>query len=117
MRTTIGAVCLAAVVALTLSACGADADPEGDWGSEADGQPNLTLAEDGKVSGTDGCNRLMTTWEEDGDEIAFGDVAGTLLACVGVDRWLSAMASATVDGDTLVVRNEAGDEIGTLDRR
>jgi len=101
---------------LTLSSCGTSSDPAGDWGVDRKGEPSLHLAKDGKVSGSDGCNRLMTTWKQDGDQIKFDIVAGTLMHCEGVDTWLSAMNSATVKGDVMTVKDSAGKEIGKLKR-
>jgi len=102
-------------VSLFASGCGSDgASPVGTWGTD-DG-PQLVLAEDGGLSGTDGCNRLVSTWKEVGDRIDFGTVASTQMACEGVDTWLNGLATGTVEGDTLHVLNVADDEIGTLER-
>ena len=43
--------------------------------------PELTLEADGTASITTGCNNGATTWERDGDDLTFGVVAGTLMAC------------------------------------
>lgn len=102
---------------LLLSACsGQQASPVGTWGEEGNGLPNLTLAEDGKLTGTDGCNRLMGSWEADGADVTFGQVATTMMACQDVDTWLSGLSTATVDGDVLRVSDADGTEIGTLTR-
>lgn len=98
------------------SADGGTVDPVGTWGSTAAQAPNLTFTEDGNVTGTDGCNRLTGSWTADGDTVEFGEIASTLMACVDVDTWLSGAKTATVDGDTMVVRDEGGSEIGTLER-
>ena len=119
MRIRIAA--LLGVLALTLSACGGAntkaADASGDWGVDQRGEPNLHLAKDGKVSGSDGCNRLLSTWKQDGDQVKFTVVAGTLMACEGVDTWLSAMQGATIDGDLLIIKGPDGKKIGELKRR
>lgn len=36
---------------------------------------------DGSVAGSDGCNRFMSTYEEAGQDLTFGEIAGTLMAC------------------------------------
>jgi heat shock protein HslJ len=43
-------------------------------------EPHLEFKE-GRVSGSDGCNRVMGSYELKGDAIAFGQVAGTQMAC------------------------------------
>ena len=88
----------------------------GTWGTEAQGEPNLTLAEDGSVSGTDGCNRLMGSWTQEGTTIEFGEIASTMMFCEGVDTWLLDVSTATIDGTTLRVMDADGAEIGTLAR-
>lgn len=40
----------------------------------------------------------------------------TMMFCEGVDTWLSQAHTGTVEGDTLTILNEQGDEIGTLER-
>lgn len=109
---------IASVLAIALSGCAAPAvDPSGTWGSDGNGQPNLTLDADGALSGTDGCNRLSGAWTAEGETVDFGIVVTTEMACQGVDTWLSALATATVDGDTLTVKDDAGETIGELERR
>ena len=111
-----------AFAALALAGCSpaasasGDADAAGTWGKNGDNAPQLVLGDDGKLSGTDGCNRLMGSWELEGDTVKFGQVASTLMACEGVDTWLSALDSATVSGDTMTVLDSGGKKIGTLPR-
>ncbi|MFE6964735.1 META domain-containing protein [Agromyces sp. NPDC057679] len=89
----------------------------GTWGDTDDATaPSLSLAADGTLAGTDGCNRLTGRWEDEGGgRIEFDDVASTRMACEGVDTWLSALDEAAVDGDTMTV---LGDDvvIGSLER-
>jgi heat shock protein HslJ len=92
-------------------------DPVGTWGETAEQSPQLVLAEDGSLTGTDGCNGLGATWEISGDIIVFGPVMATMMACDGVDTWLSLMTTATVNGDTMTVMGPDGAEVGTLDRQ
>ena len=90
---------------------------EGSWGdTDNSSAPSLDFASDGRVSGTDGCNRLMGFWTQDGAAVTLKDMASTLMACQGVDTWLSAAATAEIDGDTLALFNGNGDPIGTLQR-
>jgi heat shock protein HslJ len=89
----------------------------GSWGSEKQGEPSLTIAEDGAFNGTDGCNSLSGRGTFEGDTFALGTFASTMMACPGVDTWMSKASTATADGDKLVVKDAAGTEIGTLDKR
>ena len=91
-------------------------DPLGTWNGEGERAPSLDLTGDGRVSGTDGCNRLMGSWRADGDTVTFGQVASTMMYCEGVDEWLKAMATARIDGDAMTVFDGEGVQIGTLTR-
>lgn len=88
----------------------------GTWGSAAPGQPQLRFAEDGSVSGTDGCNRLAGKWTLENKVVIFQQMISTMMYCEGVDTWLSGAASARVHGNALHVYDRAGLEIGTLVR-
>ena len=108
----------AAVAALALTGC-SSASPSfvGKWGDESQAdQPSLELSKDGKVTGTDGCNRLMGSYTEEGDTIQFGQIASTMMFCEGVDTWLLKASTATVEGDILTINDENGAQIGTLGR-
>lgn len=89
----------------------------GTWVSDEAGEPTLELAEGGEVHGTDGCNRIVTTYALEGNRIVFGEFAMTRMACQGVDQWLGGIREATVDGDVLHAWNAAGEQIGELQRR
>lgn len=112
-KLAVGAVALSAIL---LQGCSTGTTAAGSWGVDAPGQPQLTLGEDGHVSGTDGCNRIMGSWEESGDSIELSELASTMMACEGVDTWLSGAQSLRVEGDTLHVLGTDGDELGTLQR-
>lgn len=90
-------------------------DVAGVWGmQDTDGVVSLELAEDGTVTGTDGCNRMTGSWEQDGDQVAFGPWSTTRMACQSVDTWIAESVKATVQGENLVFADEFGIEIGTL---
>jgi len=88
----------------------------GEWGSTASGQPNLNIENDGTFSGSDGCNHLSGQGQIDGNEITFGAIASTMMACQGVDTWLGKAATGNVSGDTMTVLDDKGGTIGTLKR-
>ncbi|MBO9577635.1 MAG: META domain-containing protein [Microbacteriaceae bacterium] len=92
--------------------------PIGVWGETAPEAPQLDLHESGQFWGTDGCNRLVGSWTSDGDAVDFGDViAQTRMHCEGVDTWLEGMRTGRVEGSSLVILDDSGAEIGTLERQ
>lgn len=112
---------LTAVAAAVLLLAGCAGTPSGQavvgrWGSTSAGQPNLDIQNDGTFAGSDGCNTLSGKGQIDGDEITFGPIAATLMACENVDTWLSKAATGNVSGDTMTVLDGSGSTIGTLKR-
>ncbi len=111
------------LVAVALTACtgagsagsGEVRDVTGLWGvQDTEGVASLELADDGSASGTDGCNRMIGSWDQDGTRVAFGEWGLTRMACPSVDTWLSLAVKATLEGENLVFVDENGVEIGTL---
>lgn len=92
------------------------ASPVGTWGATANQSPQLVLAADGTLNGTDGCNLLSGTWTDEDGTVIFGSLAATEMFCEGVDTWLLQLTTATVDGDTMTVMGPDGAEVGTLDK-
>lgn len=119
---------IAAAAALALSGCAPGAstpgtgaaggpNPVGSWGTiDSTGVPFLTFVEGGQFSGSDGCNNLSGAWELDGTTIDFENVATTLMACEGVNTWLSRLDEATISGTTMTILDDADKVIGTLER-
>lgn len=117
------------LLALTISSCGAATGPVGTWGEgyNTDNEPyfELSLGADGDenfdqagfVQGSDGCNRLSGQWFLVGDELSFQQLSGTMMACEGVDTWLSKAAGGNIEGDVMTVTDAAGQTLGVLDRR
>jgi heat shock protein HslJ len=92
-------------------------DVAGIWGiQDTEGVSSLELATDGSATGTDGCNRLVGTWEQDGTQVAFGPWAVTRMACPDVDTWLALSVKATLEGGNLVFVDGNAYELGTLQR-
>ncbi len=91
--------------------------PEGVWGNpENTREPSLELHEDGRLTGTDGCNRLMGRWVLEDGTVRFQEVAMTMMACPDVDQWLASAATAVPSEQTLLVYDGEGNEIGSLTR-
>jgi len=124
MRTSRKPVLLGVGIAalLLLAGCtggGAAQAVIGTWGDGTDAdEPHLVFSDDGRVAGSDGCNSLTGSWKADGDAILVSDVASTLMACPDVDTWLGGIARATLSesDDQLTILDDAGTEIGSLDR-
>jgi len=117
VRVAAAVVGAGALLALLGACASTPASPEGTWGSGGDGEPQLVLEPNGVLSGTDGCNRLMGSWQFAGGTVEFGEVATTLMACEGVDTWLAGLSTGRVDGATLRILDADGVEIGSLARR
>lgn len=88
----------------------------GQWGGATEGSPVLWFSETGRFNGNDGCNSLAGSWVVDGARIELKEMTMTLVACLGMDTWLSSAAAVQVRGETLHVANADGREIGTLPR-
>ena len=110
------ALLTACLLALLATGCGtqASSSPEGTWTGPEDTQ--LELTDDGSVTGSDGCNHIGGSWEQDGDTIIFSDMLTTLMACMDVDVWLEDPRTATIEGDTMVVYGPDDVELGELHR-
>jgi copper homeostasis protein (lipoprotein) len=66
--------------------------------------PTLRFMTDGKVAGYDGCNRLVGRYTQDGEQLAFGTLAATRMACppwADIERTF-AYALATTTGSRLI---------------
>src|SRR5699024_10719415 len=64
----------------------------------------------------DGCNGIQGEFHVDGDTAAIDRGPGTLKGCPGVDTWLNGVTVAVLDGDTLSIQDDEGEELGTLTR-
>lgn len=89
---------------------------EGLWISDENGRPRLEFHADGTVAGTDGCNGIHTTFTLDGATATLAPALSTLKACTGVDTWLRAVHTVSLEGDELAVYDRAGAKIGRLVR-
>ena len=59
-----------------------------------DGDPHLVFGADGRVSGSDGCNRLTGPYTVKGNGLTFGQLAGTMMACPQTDETARRFQSA-----------------------
>jgi heat shock protein HslJ len=86
--------------------------------SESGRDPHLVLdPRERRLSGSGGCNRLLGSYDVDGDRLTFGPVATTMMACPEAlmrreRAFLQALEATTawrIDGETLELL--AGDEV------
>ena len=73
----------------------------------------LTFKADGTLSGTSGCNGFGGGYKAEGDQITFGNLISTLMACSDplmeqegtMHQVLSGTATYKISGDTLTITN------------
>ena len=78
--------------------------------------------EENRVAGSGGCNRLMGSYELDGDALSFGQLATTMMACadgmqtehafLGV---LENVSTWEVTGTQLTLKDSAGDDVARFE--
>jgi heat shock protein HslJ len=93
--------------------------------SEEQREPHFVLQpQTGRVVGSGGCNRLAGSYTLAGEELTFGQVAGTRMACPdGMDverafhRALGEVASWRIEGQTLELLDAAGVSIAQFESR
>ena len=106
--------------ALLLGGCSSPAqatDPLiGTWGTAVQGKPQLVFDTEGNFSGSDGCNRVGGNYTSSETGIDFGPMFSTMMYCEGVDTWLGQATHATLDGKIMSLFDEAGTEIGQLEK-
>ncbi|WP_158228335.1 META domain-containing protein [Pseudonocardia sp. MH-G8] len=84
---------------------------------QADGRAFVTLAADGRWTGSDGCNNTKGTWRSGPEgELTATSGPSTMIGCenVPIASWLTDATRAGFDGDTLVLRDATGAETGRL---
>jgi len=128
-------VALAALLTLSASTAMAQSTPlEGTYwkATELAGKPapaqdsqheaHLQFESGGRVSGSDGCNRITGTYERKGEQVAFGQMAGTQMACVNTSGTeepfrdaLKNAARLTVVGNRLELYDAAGTRLAVFE--
>jgi len=80
----------------------------------ADAEASLTFNFDGTVTGNGGCNGLGGDYEVNGNQITFGPIMSTLMACDGprmeqedaVHQVMTETDSFQIDGNTLTITKD-----------
>jgi heat shock protein HslJ len=86
--------------------------------------PTLNIGDDGRATGTDGCNNFGGPYTVDGDSLKFGALISTLIACeeavsaqaTAFQKALAETAKFSVAGDTLTLSSADGAELATFSR-
>jgi heat shock protein HslJ len=85
-------------------------------------EPHLRLESGGRVSGSDGCNRIAGSFTVRGDNVTFGQMLGTLMACgasAESERAFRDALQATrrfrIAGGRLELFNDAGTRVAVLE--
>lgn len=89
----------------------------GKWISTKEGSSAfLQFGEDGTLTGTDGGNRISTTWGTDESGTVIKPFATTQRAVMGMEAWVGRAHRVEVDGDRLNVFDHGGNSLGALAR-
>jgi heat shock protein HslJ len=91
---------------------------------DAQREAHLLFQEGGRVSGSDGCNRVMGSYALKGDALAFGQMAGTQMACMDTAEIESAFREAVkraarmkIAGDRLELFDGSGTRVAVFAAR
>ena len=96
-----------------------------EWGPEGDEKSDQFIAfkAEGEVIGHGGCNRFFGSYDQSGDDLKFGPLASTKMACPNLDQeqaFMSALQSARQIEAThlrLILKGEDGKPVLILKRR
>ncbi|HEY7285481.1 MAG TPA: META domain-containing protein [Vicinamibacterales bacterium] len=83
-------------------------------------EAHLQFEPGGRVSGSDGCNQITGTYELKGEQVTFGQMAATQMACVDVSTEepfqgaLKNAARLTIVGDRLELYDAAGTRLAVF---
>jgi copper homeostasis protein (lipoprotein) len=90
----------------------------------ANREAHLVFQAGGRFSGSDGCNRIMGTYEVKGDALTFGQLAGTQMACLDTVVIEQAFRTALKDtsrwkivGDRLELLDKSGARVAVFQGR
>ena len=78
-------------------------------------EPSLTFSADKRISGTGGCNRMVGSYQLEGDKMTFSQMASTKMACfegtdvdVPLAQALEKARTFKIEGQNLILRDEKG---------
>lgn len=78
-------------------------------------EPHIIFNAENRISGSDGCNRMMGTYTLDGSKLSLSQIATTMMACMKGNEQAEAFKSAlgnvatvSIHADQLELRDETG---------
>lgn len=78
-------------------------------------EPHIIFNAENRISGSDGCNRMMGSYLLEGDKLTFAEMAGTRMACVdgaeqtqAFNEALAKVSNYSVHSDQLELRDATG---------
>ncbi len=84
-------------------------------------RPITISFEDGQVNGSSGCNSYFGEYKINGNEISFGPLASTEMACLDPEgimdqeyeylTFLSEVVTYSIEGDQLILKKEGQDQL------
>lgn len=89
----------------------------GKWVSNKPGSAAfLSITDDGSLIGSDGANRISTTWTKDDSGAVIESFLTTQRATQGMESWVGRTRRVEAEGDQLNVFDQAGNHLGVLTR-
>ncbi|GAA1547279.1 MULTISPECIES: META domain-containing protein [Brevibacterium] len=76
----------------------------------------LNITADGALTGSDGANRISTTWSSDDSGAVVESFLTTQRAAQGMERWVGRTRRVEAAGNQLNVFDQAGNHLGVLNR-
>ena len=109
----------------SLTACGSTVNINGTWklisygnssnqtDAVSDANNSIIIGTDGKISGSVGCNSISGDYKTNGNQIAFGAISSTMMACAdpimtqesSVFQVLTGTAKYALEGNRLTITN------------
>lgn len=94
-----------------------------DYQGDKERAPRIEFGDDGRVSGYGGCNQFSGSFERNGENLSFGPIAATKMACKGIGdlerdffRALGDARRFHLEDDRLVLLDGTGAELAVLGR-
>ncbi|MCD1284544.1 MULTISPECIES: META domain-containing protein [unclassified Brevibacterium] len=88
----------------------------GKWVAEQNARAFLEFKEDGSLSGSDGANRIVTTWTDEENGPTVKPSVSTLMAAPNMVTWVTKARRVEPDGRELKLYDSEDNNLGVLIR-